>query len=513
MTPQNKDPQPETEVAAKARKQSRPAAKPPRAPVKPSASPRDRKPPSAQRADNALHDADDAAQRDASDLTTPAYQAGNPEAPDPQLLGNLLEGLEEGVAHVSTDGRILYANARFAQLIGGDALVIEAAKTHLSDLMSADCWRDLDQGLKLAAREPVSGTLSVEDPQQRITVRTVRLLLTPIHWEAETTIKLIAREMTEVLEKNRELQEKENSLHELSARIMQLQDEERRRIARDLHDITGQELAVVIMLLMQASRELRADSESLKTITDAASMIKKIEDEIRTLSYVLRPPLLDELGLGAALNWYVEGFTKRSGIEVKVDVQRDLPRLLKEKELALFRVIQEALTNVMRHSGSRTAEIHVAFNAEAVTLAIRDEGKGISRKRFSKAGKAHGVGIMGMRERIQQFGGTIEVHPLPHGTEVVAVMPVGYAEPIETPFSEDDILQMAKALGYKEGMTQPAEGTSAAEQPAAARARTIPRLCSNKCRGAPSKKRTRSRVSPAARRFPRHRRTQARPHR
>ena len=388
----------------------------------------------------------------------------DPAAATAAVLGTLLEGIEEGVAHVSSDGLILYANKRFAYLIGGEALVIEPNKTHLRDLTSTECWRDLDHGLKLAAQGPVSGTLRIDEPQQHIPVRTVRLVLAPVHWKSKTTIKVTAKEMTELLEKNRELQQKEESLHAISARIMQLQDEERRRIARDLHDITGQELAVVIMQLMQVARQQRADTESLKGITDAAGMVRKIEEEIRTLSYVLHPPLLDELGLGPALNWYIEGFAKRSAIEVKLDVQQGLPRLHKDKELALFRVVQEALTNVMRHSGSRTAQIHLSSNADSVTLAIQDEGKGIGRKRFGKVGPVQGVGIMGMRERLQQLGGGIEVRPLPKGTEVIATMPIGYAPPVENPFSDDDILQMARALGYKEN---PIQSSVAAQPPPA----------------------------------------------
>ncbi len=372
-----------------------------------------------------------------------------------EVLDALLDGIQEGVAHVSTEGVILYANTSFARLLGADPAEIEENKTQLLDLMTPNSAAELDAALKSAAREPVEGTVRFDDAQGP-GPRAIRLVLTPVHWKTKTTIKVTAGEVTEVMQQRRELQEKEQSLRELSARIMQLQEEERRRIARDLHDITGQELAVVIMQLMQVARQQRADSEAMKGITDAASMVRKIEDEIRTLSYVLHPPLLDELGLGAALNWYVEGFTKRSGIDAKVEVQENLPRLAKEKELALFRVVQEGLTNVMRHSGSRTARIQVSSDANAVTLAIQDEGKGIPRRRFAGAdSRSQGVGIVGMRERLQQLGGTLDVRPLPKGTEIVAVMPVGQAPPIETPVTEDDILQMAKSLGYKGSLSQP----------------------------------------------------------
>lgn len=411
---------------------------------------------------------------------TPAYSTPPKQTADSQraeVLGTLLDGIHEGVAHVSTDGVILYANVAFAHLFGV-AGAIEENKTSLRDLMAAECWKDLEEGLKLAAREPMEGSLRVEDADRR-TVRAIRLFMTPVHWKKATTIKVTASEMTELLEKNRELQEKEDALHALSARIMQLQDEERRRIARDLHDITGQELAVVIMQLMQVARAQRADSDAMKGITDAASMVKKIEEEIRTLSYVLHPPLLDELGLGAALNWYVEGFSKRSGIEVKVEVAEGFPRLPKEKEIALYRVVQEALTNVMRHSGSRSAQIYLSSNPQTVMLSVRDEGKGIGRKRFAavKMPPAHGVGIMGMRERLEQLGGGLEVRPLPKGTEVVATMPIAEAAPVERPLTEDEILHMARALGYKEPVAYSAveaaasgESEHGGTQPAAASA-------------------------------------------
>lgn len=363
----------------------------------------------------------------------------------------MLDGIREGVAHISPDGLILYANASFAHLFGLDPDSILENKTGLRDLMSAECWKDLDEGLKLAAREPVEGSLRVEDPDRGAT-RVIRLTMTPVHWKKATTIKVTASEMTELLAKNRELQQKEDALHALSARLMQLQDEERRRIARDLHDITGQELAVVIMQLMQVARAQRADPDAMKGITDAASMVKKIEEEIRTLSYVLHPPLLDELGLGAALNWYVEGFSKRSGIDVKVEVAQGFPRLTKEKEIVLYRVVQEALTNVMRHSGSRTAHIHLSSNPKTVMLSVRDEGKGVGPKRTPafRMPPSHGVGIMGMRERLEQLGGGVEVRPLKKGTEVLATIPIAAAASVEPQLTEDEILHVARALGYKE---------------------------------------------------------------
>jgi PAS domain S-box-containing protein len=370
---------------------------------------------------------------------------------DAEVLGTLLEGIEEGVAHVSLGGAILYANPKFAELLGARPGEMVEGRSTLRDFLSPVCWGVLETALYQGARETTEGTLRVED-RDGGGVRTVRLLLSPVHWKKATTIKMTANETTELLEKNRELQDKEASLHSLSARILQLQDEERRRIARDLHDITGQELAVVIMALTElAKHPERPGAEVQEKITDAAGLVRKIEDEIRTLSYLLHPPLLDEFGLGSALNWYSEGFTKRSGIEVKVEVEEGLPRLKPEKEMALFRVVQESLTNVLRHSGSKMARILVSSDAEFVVLSVEDEGRGIDRKKIERVSSAmeSGVGIAGMRERLQQFGGSLKVRPREKGTEVEAMVPIGEAPPIEELPSEEDILRMAKALGYK----------------------------------------------------------------
>lgn len=374
--------------------------------------------------------------------------------PNANVPGNLLEGIEEGVAHVSTQGAILYANPKFAELLGAKPGQIGEGRTALRDFLAPACWGDLEVALRQAAQTTTEGSLSVEDPAHGI-VRTIRLSMSPIHWKKATTIKIAASETTEIVEKNRALQDSEASLHELSARILQLQDEERRRIARDLHDITGQELAVVIMALSEmAKRADRPSAEVQQKITDAAGLVRKIEDEIRTLSYVLHPPLLDEFGLASALNWYAEGFTKRSGIQVEVESPGDLPRLTAEKEMALFRVVQEGLTNVLRHSGSRKARICVSFDAEFVLLSVEDEGRGIERGKLGRPRRAApdgGVGIAGMRERLQQLGGRLEVRPLPKGTEVAAIIPIGEAPPVEEPPSEAQILKMAEELGYRGG--------------------------------------------------------------
>jgi signal transduction histidine kinase len=388
--------------------------------------------------------------------------------PDPQLLRSLLEGIEEGVANVRPDGAILYANRKFTQLFGADGRARAVGSCLLRDLIDPASWRDLDRGLQAAMQRPMDGTVRIWDWKQNV-MRTLRLSLSPVRGKKGTTIKVTAAETTELLEKNRELQDKEASLHALSARILQLQDEERRRIARDLHDITGQELAVAIMSMMQLMKCERAD-EIREKIADATGLVRKVEEEIRTLSYVLHPPLLDEFGLASALNWYAEGFMKRSGIQTELECPADLPRLDPEKEMALFRVVQEGLTNVLRHSGSEKARICVSFDAEFVVLSLEDEGRGIDRKKIAKMSNTigSGVGVAGMRERMQQFGGRLEIRPREKGTQLTAMVPIGHVPANADAPSEEDILKTAHDLGYKE---EPHKATAA--RPANARKRIL----------------------------------------
>jgi two-component system, NarL family, sensor kinase len=356
----------------------------------------------------------------------PADSNGNAR---PQLFRNLLEGLQDGVAHVSRTGVILYANARFAEMVGSRPNGI-AVGASLKNFVSPASWRALDTAFARGLHLPTEGEMRVEGLSGQ--PRTIRIRLAPMQLAKDVTIGITAREVTELVEKDRALKDSEASLHSLSARILQLQDQERRRIARDLHDITGQELAVVVMSLSHLANNLdRPDTNTRQSLLDAVQLVRKVEDEVRTLSYVMHPPLLDEFGLGSALNWYVEGFTKRSGIEVQVDCHPHLPRLSTEKETALFRVVQESLTNVLRHSGSHKARIRVFFDSARVTLSVQDEGRGIEREKLVKMASIaadSGVGIAGMRERLQQLGGSLDIHPRPRGTEVMAVLPIAEGE-------------------------------------------------------------------------------------
>jgi PAS domain S-box-containing protein len=366
-------------------------------------------------------------------------------APSRSLLSTLLEGLNEGIANVSPTGEILYANPRFAELVSTDPWRRLAGR-ELKDLVSPASWDELHAALDRGAHEPAEGEIKVATTSG--SPRTIRMSLRPVRLARKTTIGVTAAEVTELMEKTRALQDSERSLHTLSARILQLQDEERRRIARDLHDITGQELAVVAMSLNQIVKNLcQPDPNVQRAIVDAVALVRKIEDEVRSLSYLLHPPLLDDFGLASALHWYADGFTKRSGIAVEVECPRSFPRLAAEKEMALFRVIQEGLTNVLRHSGSSKAWIRISFDPVGVRLSVEDEGRGIGGKAAAMAeGRTSGVGLLGMRERLQQLGGTLEICPRTRGTQVLASLPIERGERA-TSSSEIPVPQPASGSG------------------------------------------------------------------
>jgi PAS domain S-box-containing protein len=217
----------------------------------------------------------------------------------------------------------------------------------------------------------------------------------------------------------------EINLRELTGRLLLVQDEERRRMARELHDNAGQTLTALGMNLSALLAMAEAHDAKITTLaTQSLQLSDELSKEIRTLSYLLHPPLLDEVGLASALRWYVEGFSERSKIEVELDLPEELGRLPDELELVLFRVVQESLTNIHRHSGSSRATIRLARLPAAVTVEISDRGQGIppDRLRDLRAAKA-GVGVRGMQERVRQFGGTLEITSTKVGATVAVSLP------------------------------------------------------------------------------------------
>ena len=218
-----------------------------------------------------------------------------------------------------------------------------------------------------------------------------------------------------------------SQLRELTSRLMTLQDDERRKIARELHDSAGQYLAAIAMNLSILEREDPNSPNFKASISDAAAAVERCTSEIRTLSYLLHPPLLDELGLRSALSFYVEGFSERSGIKVELDIPKDLGRFHSSIETALFRVVQQSLANIHRHSGTHVAEVRIEADAEQVSVQICDYGRGIPPEvitRINSGKQIAGVGIAGMRERIKSFGGHFDVRSSKDGTTVEVSLPV-----------------------------------------------------------------------------------------
>jgi signal transduction histidine kinase len=232
-----------------------------------------------------------------------------------------------------------------------------------------------------------------------------------------------------VQQRTAELDAANKSLRQLSGRLLQLQDDERRRIARELHDSVGQMLAALNMNLSAVSADIERLTKTASTVTDSALLVGELSKEIRTISHLLHPPLLDEAGLSSALRWYVDGFIERSKIKVDLDIAPDLGRLPRELETAIFRIVQECLTNVHRHSESPTARIRVGYHGHEIRIEVADKGKGIpaeKRKAIASTG-VPGVGIRGMRERVRQLGGALEVNSDGNGTNVMVCLPLASA--------------------------------------------------------------------------------------
>lgn len=228
--------------------------------------------------------------------------------------------------------------------------------------------------------------------------------------------------------KTNQLEMLNRDLRALSARLMAMQDEERRRIARDLHDGIGPLIAALSMnngLLAQQTKKL--GPEIGEVLQQNNQLVEQLSKETRTISHLLHPPLLDEIGLLPAIRMFAEGFAERSSVKVTVELSPEIGRLPPNIEISVFRIVQECLTNVYRHSGSKTAWIKIAPSEEKLlTVQVCDEGKGMPRTNGApvSAGSNHGVGLSGMRERLRELGGTLDIQSNENGTTVIAAVPV-----------------------------------------------------------------------------------------
>jgi signal transduction histidine kinase len=279
------------------------------------------------------------------------------------------------------------------------------------------------EGLQAGADDYLIKPFSARELLARVSAR---LEIARLQRDRESQLRVSQAELEQkVQERTAELLNASQELRELSARILQAQDEERRRIARELHDGAGQLLAALGMEASAVANESdKLSSRAASSLSNIESLVAQMTQDIRTMSHLLYPPLLDEVGLLSALTEYVRGFAERSGIQVSLDLPPTIDRLDRDYELSLFRIVQECLTNIHRHAESKTAAIRIVRDADRLTLEVRDEGKGMPEGRLSEIQlRGSGVGIRGMRERVRQLSGTMHIEADSSGTRILVVIP------------------------------------------------------------------------------------------
>jgi PAS domain S-box-containing protein len=322
----------------------------------------------------------------------------------------LVERMQQGAAMLDARGCIIYCNLSLAQLLGMSREKVIGG--YLQDLLDP---ADRPSCQKLQ-QEAQTGSSECE-----MSLRLADGSLIP----ANFSFSVLSRDKsaTGVLITDLRLHKQQI---EFASRLQHIQDEERKRIARELHDSVGQLLAAIgmnINIVLAQSHKL--DSKAARAVSDNARLVEQVSSEIRTISHLLHPPLLDLAGLASALHWYVDGFSERSQIKVDLEIPADLGRLPSDMEIAIFRIVQECLTNIHRHSGSSTAAIRVYQEKERVIVQVEDRGKGIpaEKQRELEAGRG-GVGFGGMQERVRQLGGTLEIRSQGSGTLVSVTLNV-----------------------------------------------------------------------------------------
>jgi signal transduction histidine kinase len=346
----------------------------------------------------------------------------------------VLEGKPVGAVYIRSDLGVFHSRQRrYAEIVGVVLLVSLLAALLVSAVLRraiANPLRHLAEITRVVSRDQ-NYSVRVPPTGSHDEVATLILGFNEMLEQIQQRDNALqqARETLEarVKERTNELQKAEEGLRALSRRLLQTQDDERQRIARELHDDVGQ---VVVALSMNLSllqvRVAPSDSETAQMVTESLKMVEKILKDLRTMSYLLHPPLLEDTGLEPTLQWFVDGFTQRTHIPVFLDVDDQVGRLPRAIEVAIFRVVQECLTNIHRYSKTPDAIIRLTLGDGEVRLTVRDRGRGMP----SESGFRPGVGIQGMRERVRQLGGTLEIGSAPEkGTTVTAVFPLAEGRP------------------------------------------------------------------------------------
>jgi PAS domain S-box-containing protein len=330
-----------------------------------------------------------------------------------------------GMMLLDVQGRFIEANAAFCDITGYTQAEL-ASLTFLAITHPEDVQKSASAFEQLLAGQSPSYVLEKRYLRKDGGVVWARVSSMLVR-DAKTLPSHIVTIAEDVTERKRA----EEELGALSERLLRVQDEERRRLARELHDCTAQNIAAMCMNLGVVSESSeRLDRPAQKALRECLELGEQCIRELRTFSYLLHPPVLDDLGLCSALRWYVDGFSQRSGIEIALDVAPDLGRLPRELELTLYRIVQESLTNIHRHSGSCTAVIRIVRHAKDVFMQVRDQGHGISHglSPDKTATTRVGVGIASMRERVRQAGGRLKIRSRPTGTDVEVLMPLSHRQ-------------------------------------------------------------------------------------
>jgi PAS domain S-box-containing protein len=323
----------------------------------------------------------------------------------------LVERMQQGAAMLDARGCIVYCNLSLAQLLGLPRdTVIGKLLPDLLDPADHEAFQSLQHETQIGSSEG------------EMHVRLADGSLIP----ANFSFSMLSRDKSATGVLITDLRPQKQQI-ELASRLQNLQDEERKRIARELHDSVGQLLAAISMNIgIVQSQPRQLDPTAAKAIADTAILTEQVSSEIRTISHLLHPPLLDLAGLASALRWYVDGFSDRSKIKVDLEIPPDFGRLPAEVEIAIFRIVQECLTNIHRHSGSPTATIRLKHEGDRLTVQVEDSGKGIPREKqreLTESGLSS-VGFAGMQERLKHLGGTLEIQSPGTGTVVIATLKV-----------------------------------------------------------------------------------------
>jgi PAS domain S-box-containing protein len=354
------------------------------------------------------------------------------------LVRLVLDALPVGVAVIDSAGDIVLSNPASRRIWGG--LIRSGPERYAR---SRAWWHDSGKEVApdewASVRARVNGETCVNEVVDIEgfdgTRRVIQNSAVPIRDTNDriTGAVIVNEDITARTTAERERNDALKQMRALTGRRMRAEDDERRRIAQMLHDTTAQDLAAMKMHLARLSRTgVRLADADRAALTESIELAERSMSGIRTLSYLLHPPFLDEAGLLAALRWYVAGFAERGGIKVDLDLPSTFERLPQEAETTLFRVVQEALINIHRHAGSPTASIRLRVDGRRLTLEIADRGRGMTSEMIAQlmtGGGALGVGVAGMRERLQQLGGTLDIESSDRGTTVHAQIPLPASVP------------------------------------------------------------------------------------